>query len=257
MDISQFQPTERFSSVVEDYSLYRPSYPNQLIHILQETYSLRPEHTIADVGAGTGILTELLLQNKNKVLAVEPNDRMREVCEQKLSVYPNFHSIKGTAESMDIEGNSIDLITCAQSFHWFDYGKTIPEFQRILKEDGIIALIWNERKHTEDGLMFQYENLLNDYCEEYKDINHKKLSYELFQTLFPDRDIKVHKIDNHQDMNLESFKGRLRSCSYCPKPEHKQYVPLMDEMDRLFSIFQNNGKVRFTYVTQLYCILNQ
>jgi len=254
MDISDFHPTERFSTVADDYDRYRPGYPDQILHILQGFYGLNAACTVADVGAGTGILTGLLLQNKGPVIAVEPNDQMREICIQKLFSDPNFACMKGTAESMDLDDGSIDMITCAQAFHWFNYKKTIPEFRRVLKTNGKIALIWNERKDMNQGLMFHYENLLRLHCEEYEHINHKRISYQILEALFPHAQLNIHKLDNYQDMNLEAFIGRLRSCSYCPKPEHEQYVPLMEGMNRLFKDFHQNDFVRFTYETELYLV---
>ena len=70
-------PTERFSDRVDDYLRYRPSYPGELIDLMRVEMGLRPDHTVADIGSGTGILSALLLAHGNTVIGVEPNRAMR------------------------------------------------------------------------------------------------------------------------------------------------------------------------------------
>ena len=81
--------------------------------------------TIADIGSGTGILTQQLIHECSKVYAIEPNSDMRRVAEKRLRNEPGFISINGTAENTTLENESIDYITAAQSFHWFDSKRKI------------------------------------------------------------------------------------------------------------------------------------
>ena len=92
-------PTQRFSTRVENYVKYRPGYPPEVIDTLREECGLTPAWPVADIGSGTGILTELLLRNGNRVFAVEPNDEMRLAGERLLQSYPRFHSVTGRAEA--------------------------------------------------------------------------------------------------------------------------------------------------------------
>ena len=85
-------PTRRFSNRVEDYIRYRPTYPRALVGLLEEECGMTRESVIADVGSGTGILSELFLRNGNRVYGVEPNREMREAGERSLSSYENFLS---------------------------------------------------------------------------------------------------------------------------------------------------------------------
>ncbi len=71
-------PTERFSGKVDDYANYRPSYPKECTRFLQQYFNITEDSVIADIGSGTGILTKLLLDLDCEVVAVEPNDQMRE-----------------------------------------------------------------------------------------------------------------------------------------------------------------------------------
>src|ERR1019366_5901844 len=142
--MSSKNSTTRFSSRVENYIKYRPGYPQAIVDLLSARCGLTSASVIADVGSGTGILTELMLRNGNKVFAVEPNRDMREAAERLLSQHPNFISVEGTAEVTRLNDASVDLIVAGQSFHWFDRVKTRQEFLRVLKPGGWVALIWND-----------------------------------------------------------------------------------------------------------------
>ena len=138
--------TERFSNRVQDYARYRPHYPAAVIGSLQTNCQLLETSVIADVGSGTGILTELFLRHGNPVLAVEPNRQMREAGERLLEGYPHFQSIAGRAEATTLPEQSVDFVTAGQAFHWFDRKKAKAEFSRILKARGWVVLAWNERR---------------------------------------------------------------------------------------------------------------
>lgn len=89
---------DRFSNRVENYVKYRPGYPPQIITLLKEKCGLTPQSIVADIGSGTGILSELLLKNGNTVLGVEPGREMRRAAERLLKDYKSFKSVEGTAE---------------------------------------------------------------------------------------------------------------------------------------------------------------
>ncbi|MBA7619377.1 putative methyltransferase [subsurface metagenome] len=117
----KIDPKKRFSSRVENYIKYRPSYPLEIIDFLIEKKTLPEDTVIADIGSGTGILTKVFLDNGNQVYGVEPNKDMREAAEKFLQGYTNFSSLEGSAETTGLEENCIDLIIAGQSFHWFDF----------------------------------------------------------------------------------------------------------------------------------------
>jgi ubiquinone/menaquinone biosynthesis C-methylase UbiE len=108
---------ERFTNRVETYVKHRPSYPKEAIDYLFGNVGVTASSPIADVGAGTGIFSELLLERGCHVIAVEPNAAMREASVQKLGVYPGFIAWNGSAEATGLESESVDYITCAQAFH--------------------------------------------------------------------------------------------------------------------------------------------
>src|ERR1700722_18589347 len=112
---------ERFSGRVTEYEKYRSRYPKAVIEILTAHCGLRREHLVADVGAGTGMLAELFLENGNAVVAVEPNDDMRSACEKLASAWPGLTVKKAAAEATRLEDTSVNLIAVGRAFHWFDH----------------------------------------------------------------------------------------------------------------------------------------
>ena len=137
---------ERFSNRVANYVKYRPGYPKEILDVFRDEMNLRTDSIIADVGSGTGISSKVFLENGNKVHGVEPNAAMREAAEEFLNNFPQFESVDGTSEATNLPDDSVDFIIAAQAFHWFEPNKTRPEFKRILREGGYVALIWNERQ---------------------------------------------------------------------------------------------------------------
>ena len=124
--------TRRFSSRVEKYVRYRPGYPPDVVSLLERECGLTPGWVVADLGSGTGILSELFLANGNRVFGVEPNPEMREAGQRLLAGYPRFVSVGGRAEATTLPDASVDLVTAGQAFHWFDRPSARAEVARIL-----------------------------------------------------------------------------------------------------------------------------
>ena len=178
-------PTARFSDRVENYVKFRPGYPAELVTTLQSVVGLNPDSIVADIGSGTGILSELFLKNGNPVLGVEPNLEMREAAESLLAPYPRFMSIGSTAEATGLAPGSVDLIVAGQAFHWFDQTSTKAEFQRILRpEGGWVALIWNERQTDASPFLAAYEALLKTHGTDYEEVNHTRINAEMLSAFF-------------------------------------------------------------------------
>lgn len=244
--------TQRFTSRVDNYVRYRPSYPHQVLDTLREECRLTRESVIADVGSGTGILSVLFLKNGNRVFGIEPNCEMREAAEQFLSADPNFNSIDGTAEATTLPAGSVDFVTAGQSFHWFDPLKARIEFSRILKPQGWVILVWNERLMTTPFLQ-AYERILRAYSVDYGEVDHRQIDANALTVFFGSTDFFETTYPNRQNFDLEGLKGRLLSSSYTPEAGDPRYLPMLAELENAFRTHQLEGRVAFEYQTIMYC----
>jgi SAM-dependent methyltransferase len=243
-------PTQRFSSRVDNYVRFRPGYPEELVEYLRTECGLTKQAVIADIGSGTGKLTELFLRNGNSVMAVEPNQEMREAGERLLANSPNVTSIAGTAEATTLPDRSVDFIAAGQAFHWFKPEPTRAEFRRILKPGGQVLLIWNGRRDTTPFLA-AYEKLLRDFGTDYEQVNHRNVGPEKLRGFFG-AEPKLETFPYAQHFDFEGLKGRLLSSSYVPEAGQPKYEGMLAELRRIFDAHQSRGQVAFEYDTLLY-----
>lgn len=241
----------RFSNRVADYVRYRPGYPTDIIQFLQQQYGLATSKLIADIGAGTGISAEMFLKAGYQVLAVEPNNEMREKAIELLQDYKGFEAIDGAAEQTGLEDNSIDAIVCGQAFHWFDALKARAEFKRILKPGGLVVLIWNERR---TGTVFEkeYDELIIKHAKDYVQVDHRNISSEHIAAFFNPEPFELKVFENSQVFDYEGLEGRLLSSSYMPQREDAEYAAMVKDLKELFVRYQVNGKVTIYYDTKVY-----
>jgi SAM-dependent methyltransferase len=243
--------TQRFTDRVGDYVRFRPGYPAGLAPDLLRLTGCDATAAIADFGSGTGIFTELLLRQGVSVYAVEPNQPMRAAAEQRLGDNPRFQSIGARAEDSGLQSASLDLVTAAQAFHWFNNDAARGEFRRILKPRGQIALIWN-RRDTSQPFQHAYEQLLREFAPEYGKVNHMDLGPEQIARYFADGKMQRLHYDNSQRLDFASLLGRLKSSSYCPKKNSPHYIPLVNELLALFDHCAKDGHIDFDYATQVF-----
>jgi SAM-dependent methyltransferase len=249
--MADLNPTGRFSSRVDDYSRYRPSYPAEIVPLLEGECGLTSSSTVADVGSGTGLLAKLFLEFGCRVIGVEPNREMREEGERFLAEFPKFASMAARAERTGLADSSVDLVTAGQAFHWFDAGAARSEFQRILRSPKWVALIWNEREVT-GGFLNGYEQLLHRYAPDYSRVDHRQIGGGQMDEFFGHGNWKIETFGNVQEFDLDGVRGRLRSSSYAPYPGDAAYAPMMAELDLLFLEYQRDGMVAFRYRTNVY-----
>ena len=243
--------TSRFSDRVENYLKYRPSYPRALVDHLQNVSILDRGNVIADVGSGTGKLSEVFLERGFPIIGVEPNREMREAAELILSDCPKFESVEGTAETTGLPRQAIDLLICGQAFHWFNLPQTKVEWQRILAPDAWVALIWNERD-TDSAFLADYEKFLHTYAKSYSEVSHRNIDTATIQSFFSPNQVDIKEFENYQHFDFPALLGRYMSSSYAYTSGDPEFDEAVKALRGLFEIHAVDNRVRFGYKTRAY-----
>jgi ubiquinone/menaquinone biosynthesis C-methylase UbiE len=134
-----------FGAGAAAYEAARPGYPDEAIELLAEEVGIGKGTEVCDLAAGTGKLTRRLVELGARVTAVEPVDAMRA---QATSAVPSAILVEGTAEEIPLDDASVDAVTVAQAFHWFDAPAALAEIARVLRPGGRLAILWNERDES-------------------------------------------------------------------------------------------------------------
>jgi SAM-dependent methyltransferase len=227
-------PAARFSGRAADYARARPSYPAGVLDVLRDACGLGPGRTVADLGSGTGLFGELLLRSGADVIAVEPNAEMRAVAEQRLHGEPRFRSVAGRAEDTTLDDASVDLVTAAQAFHWFDLEATRRELLRIVRPSAApsVALVWNDRDLDGTPFLRDYEALLVRRCPAYPALQGKASATDRFDALLGVGRWRRFTVPNEQHHDREGLVQRLLSSSYAPPADDPTYDELRALFDR-------------------------
>ena len=261
---------ERFSNRVENYIKYRPTYPSGIIDLFRSDMGLTRDSVVADIGSGPGIFTRLFLENGNVTYGVEPNEGMRTAGESILKDFPNFKSVKGTAEATTLPDSSVDIITAGQAFHWFKPEPTKTEFRRILKPRGWVALVWNMRQLDSTPFLREYEKFIVENSTDYNEVRHERIHGPLPDSparaadpsdktkmagqmidFFADG-FQTASFDNVQEFDFEGLKGRLFSSSYMPTEDSEKGEKIVRELRALFDKHSESGKIEVFYDTLVF-----
>ena len=251
-EADRFDPTGRFSERVDHYIRYRPSYPAELMDCFRTELGLTPDHVVADIGSGTGILSELFLERGNTVYGVEPNRDMRRAAEASFADRDRFHSVDGRAEATGLPDHAVDFVVAGQAFHWFDPERTRAEFLRIAKPGSGCALVWNHRKTDATALLQGYEAFLLEWGTDYAEVSGQYERSEAFDILFGNVPYQSRAFSNAQTFDFDGLRGRLMSSSYVPTSDSPKFAAMLEGLEKLFAAHEENGKVRFEYDTRVY-----
>lgn len=239
-------PLNRFSDRAADYVKYRPSYPAAAIDKILEGLNSPSQLVAADIGAGTGISSRLLAQRGVRVIAIEPNEAMRQAAQSHQEVEIR----DATAEATSLADTSVDLVVCFQSFHWFNPQPTLLEFHRILKYKGRLAVVWNERDRH-DEFTAKYTQIVqlasNNHPAEQRRVAVEPL---LTSILFPD--VQQYTFAYRQDLDLAGLIGRAMSTSYIPQ-QGEAHQQLISNLQQLYETYcDRNGLVSLVYSTSVF-----
>ena len=244
---------DRFTGKADIYKKFRPSYPKEFIDYLYSQVGFNQDSAIADIGAGTGIFSRLLLERGSKVYCVEPNEDMRETCKKDLSGFENFVSVNGNASNTKLADKSVDFVTAAQAFHWFDRQEFKAECQRILKPGGKVVLIWNTRDYYSEIVKKDYI-IRQKYAVDGKGLEDGgKLSKD-WSDFFSGGVCEYKTTRNDLILDREVYIGANLSRSYSPREETdpEKYHGLIRELGEVFDEYSLNGDLNFPHFTQSY-----
>lgn len=246
MEPADPDPTRRFSDRAHDYARFRPSYPATAIDAILA--GLRPpaELVAADVGAGTGIAANLLADRGVRVVAVEPNAAMRAAA----TSHARIEWRDGVADATGLADASVDLVVVAQAFHWFDVARTTREFQRILRPDGRLAIVWN-RRVRDDAFTLGYR-LAFEATDTEAPVDRSHFDPAVITATGRFVDPRAHAVPNAQTLTRDEMFGRMRSTSTVPKagPQHDELVKLLGALHAQHA--DASGRATMVYRTDVF-----
>ena len=238
-----------FTGKAADYVRYRPSYPEDAVRLLLTLLPARAS-AIADIGSGTGKLTELLLGGGRRVYGGEPNGDLRREADVRLAGREGFISVAGTAESTTLDTDSVDLIAVAEAYHWFDREDTRLEFRRILRPGGYAALLWNCPGQSAYGE--ELDSLNRRLCPEYGTSIPHRSKDERAAELFGECGYQTASIDNPILEPFEAFAGGMLSASFAPREGDPAYEEYVEGLRRIFNRYAENGLIEARFTTVCY-----
>ncbi|HEY9657552.1 MAG TPA: class I SAM-dependent methyltransferase, partial [Allocoleopsis sp.] len=221
-------PLGRFSDRAQDYARYRPTYPAAAIDLILQGLPDPTQLQVADIGAGTGISARLLADRGASVWAIEPNAAMREAA----TPHPGVTFQEGTAEQTGLPDASVDLVLCAQSFHWFDQSVALTEFHRILKPQGRVALMWNDR-NLEDEFTQAYSEIVGRAADRQIFDREDRKSGAALQGSPLFMNFQAPIVFHQYSLDQTSLLGLVLSASYVPK-SGAAYEQLITDLHSLY-----------------------
>jgi SAM-dependent methyltransferase len=231
--------TQRFGPRARAYAAFRPSYPPEAIDAALDGLGDARKLTIADVGAGTGISAHLFAQRGARVVAIEPNLRMREAAQP----HPLISWHASTAERTGLEDASVDLAVACQAFHWFATDAAVAEFRRIARRRA--ALLQYERDER-DAFTRAYGELVRAYAADDTEALRRR-ALETFAA-FPNAHVTRTAAASRQPLDRDGLLGRAASASYLPA-SGPEAAALWRELQLLFDRYQSGGTVELATVT--------
>lgn len=249
--MQEMRNEELFSGRAKDYTEGRPAYAQELIEKLYRDIGFSAESVIADVGSGTGKFAKQILEKGSYVICVEPNVDMRQIAEKELSLYSKVQFVNGNADNTKIADSSVDFITAAQAFHWFDVEGFYTESKRILKPEGKVILIWNTRERNSKFNAESYE-IYSKYCPRFKGFGGGIVKDDERINEYFHGEYQRLEFENPLIFDRNKFISRNLSSSYSIKKGELQYCEYIDELNGLFDKYAEKGKVIMPNKTTAY-----
>jgi len=243
----------RFTGIAEQYNKHRPAYPTALFDWLYGEMGYCTSSVIADIGAGTGLFTKPLLERGSVVFAVEPNGDMRMESIRQFSQCNNYKAIAAPAEQTRLSASYFDLVTAAQSFHWFNPILFRRECQRILRRNGLALLTWNVRDF-ESPQVWAMEEVKGEYCPSYESGSGSQTARDpsILSMFFQNGTYETRVFDNSIIYDHDGFIGLNLSTAYAPKVGEPNYATYCDALEAVFAKYAVDGVFRMPMAAQVF-----
>lgn len=254
-----------FDAWADEYDRYRPTYPNALFDLITRELRLSPVPEVADVGAGTGRASIAMAALGWRVTAVEPGGPMLDVLRSRAGAAGlEVVTVQAAAESTGLGPASVDLVTAAQAFHWFDKPAALAEMARIARPGGGIALFWNVRDETRSPFVAEYHQLLERYggVAEGKYLQAGRASgrsdtaaaMAAAQGFSPPQ---LHELWHELPATADLFVGMAFTASYVRALPAGRQAAFRDELSSLLARHGNAGDAPFTVPYRIDCWIAQ
>jgi ubiquinone/menaquinone biosynthesis C-methylase UbiE len=243
--------TERFSGRVQAYVAYRPRFPRGIVTFLREHGALTERAVVADVGAGTGMLAEIFLEAGHRVIAVEPNDEMLEVCRVLAAHEPALEVVQGSAEATTLPDASLDLIAVGRAMHWFDWPRAHREFQRILRPDGWVLVATNGHRDSGAAVSNRLSEILRTWRTDSAEADTRRDFNDRLREFLDTSNWQRTTLHHSMTIDFATLLGYAESLSAIPRPGERGYDGMVAELRAVFEEYQREGLL----VTPLACQL--
>ncbi|MDQ1454022.1 MAG: hypothetical protein QOK38_3888 [Acidobacteriaceae bacterium] len=244
--------TERFSGRVQAYVAYRPRFPRGIVTFLREHGALTERAVVADVGAGTGMLAEIFLEAGHRVIAVEPNDEMLEVCRVLAAHEPALEVVQGSAEATTLPDASLDLIAVGRAMHWFDWPRAHREFQRILRPDGWVLVATNGHRDSGAAVSNRLSEILRTWRTDSAEADTRRDFNDRLREFLDTSNWQRTTLHHSMTIDFATLMGYAESLSAIPRPGERGYDGMVAELRAVFEEYQWEGLLATPLACQLF-----
>jgi SAM-dependent methyltransferase len=233
---------ERFDGRAADYGRYRERYDaRELLSLLREWSGMSPDWLIADIGAGTGMLSDVFLANGNRVIAIEPNAEMRAACARLHENEPRLEVRDGTAEATGLPDSSVDVVANGRALHWFDVPRAIDEFKRVLRPGGWVVVVAAGRTERGREANEAFTHVLQEFTG---DVMYREKAYQVYSSvkdLFDGGEFHHYEHGGEIRMNWEELRGMTLSLSHAPLVDDPRFPRFEQVLQEYFDRYQRDG----------------
>ena len=198
---------DNFSIQAQDYSKFRPHYPVEMIQFIVS--QVRERGLAWDVATGNGQVAAALSPYFRQVFATDISQKQLDNAVQKDNIIYKVEP----AESSSFETEQFDLITIAQAIHWFNFGAFYNEVRRVLKPDGVLAVMGYGLFYTNPATDEIIDRFYDDIIGEYWDAERSYIDEEYRTIPFPFGEIKAPEFINEFVWDFDQLTGYLRTWS--------------------------------------------